>query len=252
MLRTRIIPSLLVKNSGLVKTVKFDRSKYVGDPINAIKIFNDKEVDELVVLDIEASRRGNIDFPLLSRINKEAFMPLGYGGGIKSIDDVKRILQLGYEKIIINSALFSDPNLITQCARACGSQSVVVCIDVKRGLLNSLMVYSHIKRKTTNINAVNWAVRSQELGAGEILLYSVDRDGTYRGYDIPLVQAITSAVTVPVVALGGASNLTDLKEVIKEGHASAAAAGSMFVFHGPHKAVLISYPKKSDLNKIFN
>jgi cyclase len=251
MLRTRVIPSLLLKNRGLVKTIRFDKAKYVGDPINAIRIFNEKEVDELVVLDIEATKRGSIDFDLLAQLNKEAFMPLGYGGGIKKVDDVQRILQLGYEKVIIDSAAINDPALIARCSKACGSQSVVCCIDVKRDLFGNYYVYDYRNAKASKLRAIDWAQQCVTNGAGELLVYSVDNDGAYTGFDIKFLKSITSSVSVPVVALGGARNYEDFCIAVSEGGASAVAAGSLFVFYGPHKAVLITYPARAVLEKIF-
>lgn len=251
MLKTRVIPSLLIRDNGLVKTVKFDKSKYIGDPINAIKIFNDKEVDELVVLDIEASKRSSgINFNLLSRINKEAFMPLGYGGGIKSIEDVKRILGLGYEKIIINSSAINNPDIISEAANVCGSQSVVVCLDIKKSLFGNYLLYNYKRKKTFSIDPFEYIKKMEELGAGELIVYSVDRDGTFSGYDISLLKKVTSIVSIPVVALGGAGKFEDFVDAIKLGGASAVSAGSFFVFHGPHKAVLITYPDKQQLKEL--
>jgi imidazole glycerol-phosphate synthase subunit HisF len=249
MLKTRVIPSLLLHKGGLTKTIRFGKPRYVGDPINAIKIFNDKEVDELVVLDIDATRRGTIDFSLIARINKEAFMPLGYGGGIKSEKDVERVLSLGYEKVVMNAAARNDPDLITRAARLCGSQSVVICIDVKRTFLSRPAVFDYCSGKPTPMAPEEWARRVEVLGAGEILLYSVDRDGTYTGYDIPLIREVTRSVTIPVVALGGAGSLDDFEAGVFEGGAAGVSAGSMFVFHGPHRAVLITYPDKRELRK---
>lgn len=247
MLKTRIIPSLLLHKGGLYKTVRFKDARYVGDPINAIKIFNDKEVDELMVIDIDASRRGSIDFSLLSRINKEAFMPLGYGGGIKTVEDVKKILGMGYEKILIDSIVLDEPDFIGRAAKQCGRQSVVVCIDIKRDRLDRPCVYSYIKNITLSLLATDYAQSVERLGAGEILLYSVDREGTFSGYDIPVIRNVSQAVTIPVIALGGARTIGDFLEAINEGHASAVSAGSMFVFIGPHRAVLITYPEKREL-----
>jgi cyclase len=247
MLKTRIIPSLLLHKGGLYKTVQFKDPRYVGDPINAIKIFNDKEVDELVVLDIDATRRGNIDFALLNRLNKEAFMPLGYGGGITSVDDIRRILNLGFEKVIVNHHAIEHPEFITAASRACGSQSVVVCLDVKREFGGKYRVYDYLTRKPLKLDATEYARRVVELGAGEIIVYSVDRDGTYSGYDLGILKCVSTAVSVPVVALGGARNVKDFAAAVSEGRVSAVAAGSMFVFHGPHRAVLITYPDQSEL-----
>jgi cyclase len=251
MIKTRVIPSLLIKNGGLVKTVRFNKATYVGDPINAIKIFNDKEVDELVVLDIEASRlKKTPNFSLLDQVSKEAFMPLAYGGGINNLEDVRKILGLGFEKVIIDSYALNNPGFITDAANICGSQSIVVCIDVKRDVLGRLSVYDYIRKKPQTISAHEYAVKAQERGAGEIIIYSVDRDGTYEGYDVKAIKDITSRVTVPVVALGGAGKIQDFSKAVKDGGASAVAAGSLFVFHGPHRAVLITYPEKKELEQL--
>jgi len=252
MLRTRVIPSLLIRNSGLIKTFRFKNAKYVGDPINAIKIFNDKEVDELVVLDVEATKRKKINFEMLGQINKEAFIPLGYGGGIKTVDDVKKILQLGYEKVIINTAAIDNPKFVTECAKECGSQSVVCCIDSKRSVFGKYYAYDYRIKRPTNKRVLDLARQYESLGCGELLIYSVDNDGMYSGYDLKLIKEVTSNVQIPVVALGGAANIEDFKLAVNNGGASAVAAGSMFVFHGPHKAVLISYPSKQSLKYLFN
>ncbi len=248
MLKTRIIPSLLLKDSGLVKTVRFKNPRYVGDPINAIKIFNEKEVDELVILDISATRRGMIDFDLLGRLNKEAFMPLGYGGGIKKPDDAKRILGIGFEKVIIDSAAIDTPQIIDNLASECGSQSVVVCMDTVSDLLGHRWVFDYRTGKPTKQKAEDWVCECESRGAGEIILYSKDRDGTYTGYDVFALKRICELVSIPVIALGGASCIKDFFPAITAG-ASAVAAGSMFVFYGPFHAVLITYPDKRILDK---
>lgn len=250
MLKTRVIPSLLLKESGLVKTTKFKSAKYVGDPINAIKIFNDKETDELVVLDISASKKNHINYKLISRINKEAFMPLAYGGGIRSLDDISSILGLGYEKIVINSIAIEKPCFITKAAEICGSQSVVVCIDVKKDLLGKYRVFNHVNGRKERLNVREWAKEVEERGAGEIILYNVDREGTFSGYDLQLLSMVTTVVNIPVIALGGAGSIIDFQKAIKKGGASAVAAGSMFVYHGPHRAVLITYPDKNELQTL--
>jgi cyclase len=253
MLKIRVIPSLLLQNGGLVKTIKFSNPKYVGDPINAIKIFNDKEVDELVILDIKASQSSfGINFELLNRINKEAFMPLGYGGGIKSAEEAKRIFNIGYEKVILDSAALSHPQLITDIASLSGSQSVVVCVDVKRTIFGKYRVFNWIKRKIENIDVVDYARKIEGLGAGELLIYSVDQDGTMQGYDYDILKAVTNTIKIPVVALGGAGSIDHFFKAIKMCNVSAVAAGSFFVFHGPHRAVLISYPDKSVLKTGFS
>jgi cyclase len=251
MIKTRVIPSLLIKNGGLVKTVRFSKVTYVGDPINAIKIFNDKEVDELVVIDIEASRlKKPPNFNLLDQVSKEAFMPLAYGGGINNLEDVRKILGLGFEKVIIDSYALSNPDFITRAANICGSQSIVICIDVKRDIFGRLSVYDYIRKRPQLVAAPEYAAQAQERGAGEIIVYSVDRDGTFEGYDVKAIKDITGKVNVPVVALGGAGTIEDFSKAVNDGGASAVAAGSIFVFHGPHRAVLITYPEKKELENL--
>ena len=248
MLRTRVIPSLLLKGQGLVKTVKFKDSKYIGDPINAIKIFNDKEVDELVLLDITATieKRGP-NYKVIEEVASECFMPLGYGGGIHSLEDAKRILALGVEKIIINTVAFEKPDFVSQLADNLGNQSVVVSIDVKKSLFGKYEVFTRSGSYNTKQNPLTYAHKMELLGAGEILLNSIDRDGLMTGYDIQLISRLTGSVRIPVIACGGAGSLSHLAEAAKQGGASALAAGSMFVFHGKHRAVLISYPERTEL-----
>jgi imidazole glycerol-phosphate synthase subunit HisF len=246
MLRTRIIPSLLIRNSGLVKTVRFKDPKYVGDPINTIKIFNDKEVDELVVLDISATRRGEIDYELLARMNKEAFMPLGYGGGTRTADEARRVLGIGFEKAIVNTAALDRPSLIDELSAQCGSQSVVACVDYKTDLAGRPRVFDHRRGKATALHLEDWLKECESRGAGEAIVYSRDRDGTYAGYDIKTIRKCCRSTSIPIIALGGARNVEDLRAAIEAG-ASAAAAGSMFVFYGPHRAVLITYPDRKTL-----
>ncbi|MCR9155257.1 MAG: AglZ/HisF2 family acetamidino modification protein [Bacteroidetes bacterium] len=253
MISYRVIPVLLLSEGGLVKTEKFKKPTYVGDPINAIRIFNDKEVDELVFLDIDASKENRgPDFKLLKQIASECFMPLGYGGGITSLDEVKRIFSIGIEKVILNSIVFDKPQLVDETAAEAGNQSVVVSIDYKKALFGKTKVYSHAKRKTPNQSVVQFAKEMEERGAGEIILNCVDQDGLMNGYDLDMLAAISEELTVPVVACGGAGNINHLSEAVKKGKASAVAAGSMFVFHGPHKAVLINYPSQEKLSTIFN
>ena len=251
MLKVRVIPTLLLKSNGLVKSVKFKDHVYVGDPINAVKIFNDKEVDELLFIDIDAARqhRGP-DFDQIDRISREAFMPFGYGGGIRSTEDIKKLMRLGVEKVCVNSYAMESPDFIRRAADVVGSQSVVACIDVKKDLFGAYRVYDHIKHKPTRLNPVEWAQQLEKSGAGEILLNSVDRDGTLSGYDLELIKRIAPEVKVPLIALGGAGKMEDFKEATASG-ASAVAAGSFFVFYGPHKAVLITYPNKGELKQLF-
>jgi len=252
MLGTRVIPCLLLKNLGLVKTVKFRDPKYLGDPINIVKIFNDKEVDELIFLDITATvANKNPPFDLLAKITTECFMPLGYGGGIRRIEDIKTILKLGVEKICINTYAVQEPHFVRAAAEFAGSQAIVVSIDVKKNHTSQYEVYTHCGQEATGLHPVEHAVEMEKQGAGELLLNSIDRDGTMQGYDLELIKQVSQAVGIPVVACGGAATVQHLAEGIRAG-ASAAAAGSMFVFQGPHRAVLISYPTRQELRAVFD
>lgn len=249
MIRTRVIPSLLIKNSGLVKTIKFNNPKYIGDPINAIRIFNEKEVDELVIFDIGASLQGNIDYTLLNHLTKEAFMPLGYGGCIKSLNDAINVLSIGFEKIIINSIALSQPSIINKFTKECGSQSLVVCIDYITDIFGTNWVFDYKSNKRTNKVVLQWALECVDRGAGEIILYSKDRDGTFNGYDICSIKKISNSVPIPIIALGGASSIYDFKTAVIAG-ASAVAAGSLFIYYDKQRAVLINYPEKHELNNL--
>lgn len=241
MQRNRVIPVLTIQNGGLVKSVKFKNHKYVGDPINAVKIFNDKEVDEIVILDISASKKSlKPNIQVVSEIAGEAFMPLAYGGGISNFEQVKELFFAGVEKIILNHALLDQPKLVSQVAGQYGNQSVIASIDVKKSLLGKKQVYNHKKGKSTKHNPLDFALEMQDLGAGEVFLNSVDQDGTYGGYDLDLIQQLSEKLEIPLVACGGASDRNDFISAIEAG-ASAVAAGSMFVFQRPHNAVLISY-----------
>ncbi|MCE4538165.1 AglZ/HisF2 family acetamidino modification protein [Pelomonas sp. P7] len=243
MLNHRVIPCLLMKDGGLVKTRRFKDPVYVGDPINAIRIFNEKEVDELVLLDISATAQGRApNFELIEEIASECFMPLAYGGGVRTVAQVKQLLRLGVEKVIINTALHTDPEFVREAARTFGSQAIVASMDVKRKLLGRQEVFIKNAGTATGVDPVTFAHQVQELGVGEILLTAVDRDGTMVGYDLDLVAKIAQAVNVPVIASGGAGSLADFGAAVRQGHASAVSAGAMFVFYGPHRAVLISYP----------
>jgi len=249
---TRVIPVLLLKNGGLVKTVKFKDPTYVGDPINAVKIFNDKEVDELLIIDIEATKeKREPNFELVSRISREAFMPFGYGGGINRLEDITQMQRLGVEKVSINSTAIKEPDFVKKAAEICGSQSVVVSIDVKKDEFGNHCVFEYVNNTTTKLDPVKFAVSMEKNGAGEIILNSVDRDGTFSGYDIDLIKKVSNSVRIPVIALGGACNTEDFVKAVEAG-ASAVAAGSLFVFHGKHRAVLITYPDKDELKKAFS
>lgn len=250
MLSTRIIPVLLLKGKGLVKTVQFKRPVYVGDPINAVKVFNDKEVDELIFLDVLASKKGlSPNYKVIEAIASECFMPVCYGGGISSLEQIKKILNLGIEKVSLNHAAFDNSDIIKDAALMFGSQSIVVSLDVKKKKSGSYKIFSHSSGKTTSLDPLEYAKGMEKLGAGELLLNSVDRDGTMSGYDIELIREIVSNVNIPVIACGGAGELAHFQEVKNKTNVAAIAAGSMFVFHGRHKAVLLSYPGQEELNK---
>jgi cyclase len=246
--KTRVIPVLLLRESGLVKTVKFRDPRYVGDPINAVKIFNEKEVDELVFLDITATPAGRgPNFDLLADIAGEAFMPMAYGGGVTTIEQVKALFALGFEKVIIDSASYDSLELITVAASIYGSQSIVGCIDVRRSLFGRVELCSHGGTRKQSRSLVDHVQFLERHGIGELLVNSVDRDGTRTGYDLKLLREVSSAVTVPVIACGGAGGVDDFVAAVEQGGASAVAAGSLFVFYGPHRAVLINYPERKEL-----
>ena len=241
---------LLIKGDGLVKSVRFKNHKYVGDPINAVKIFNEKEVDELAVLDVTATReRRPPNIRRIAEIAGEAFMPLSYGGGITRFEEVKEILFNGIEKVILNKSAHTNPSLIRQVSDAFGAQSMVISIDVKKDWLGRYKVFTDSGTQNTGLDPVSFAKQCEQQGAGEILLNSIERDGTYNGYDLSLLKAVATAVHIPVVACGGAAGVEDFRNAVAEGHASAVAAGSMFVFQRPHNAVLISYPTQKQLQE---
>jgi cyclase len=247
----RVIPCLLIENQRLVKTIKFRDPKYVGDPLNAVRIFNDKQADELVFLDIGARKTGHgPDFDLIEKIAQQCFMPFAYGGGIQTLDHIRRILSSGVEKVVINSAALKNPELIRDAAEQFGSQSVVVSVDVKRSLLGSWRVFDGAQNKNTSMIPLDYVKSIVAMGAGEVFMNDVDRDGTRIGYDLELISTLSSGIDVPLVASGGAGNLVDLKLAIDSG-AAAAAAGSLFVLYGKHRAVLITYPQGEDLRQIF-
>ncbi len=248
MLRPRIIPCLLVHNGGLVKTVQFDKPKYVGDPINAVRIFNEKEVDELIVADIDASVfKREPDYTMIKNLAAECRMPLCYGGGVKRVEQVEKIISLGVEKVAISSAAIENPGLITQSAEVVGNQSIVVVMDVKKSKWGrKYEIWTHNGKKKTGIDPIEFARKAQELGAGEIVVNSIDQDGVMKGYDLELARLIREAVTLPITVLGGAGSLKHLGELIDAFGIIGAAAGSLFVFKGVYRAVLISYPNRSE------
>jgi cyclase len=252
MLKNRVIPSLLLKNGGLVKTTKFSAPKYIGDPINAIRIFNTKEVDELMVLDIGASKlQKEPNYALIEQFAGECFMPLCYGGGIRTVDQASKIFKLGVEKVCLQTAVLDDINLIAALSDRFGSQSVVVSVDVKRDWLNRPKLFESATNQNSSTNWLTFLKEAVEAGAGEILLNAVDRDGTLQGPDLSLIQQASTAISAPLIALGGIGSLKDIKDAVTAG-ASAVAAGAFFVFHGPHRAVLITYPEYQELIKLFN
>ena len=246
--RNRAIPCLLLRNKGLVKTIKFKDPKYLGDPINVVRIFNDKEVDELIILDILATlenRRPRLGY--IADIASECFMPLCYGGGIRTLDGVKEMINVGVEKISINSYAVENPSFVAAAAELVGSQSIIVSVDVKKNWRGKYEVFTHRAQKATGLDPIAFIVRMAQLGAGEILLNSIDLDGTMNGYDLELIRRATAAVDIPVIACGGAGSIKDLGRAVKEGGASAVAAGSIFVFQGPLRGVLISFPSPQEL-----
>jgi len=247
MLKIRVIPCLLLRGRALVKTVRFAKPSYVGDPINTVRIFNEKEVDEIILLDIAATAEGRRPpFQLIEEIAGECFMPLTYGGGVRSLEDMQTIFSLGVEKIALNSYASASPEFIRQASDRFGSQSVVASIDVKRSLLGRPRVHVRGGRGADGADPVAYARTLESLGAGEILLTSVNRDGTFSGYDIDLVRQVCAALSVPLIACGGASGVGDFRLAAQAG-AAAVAAGSLFVYQGPNRAVLINFPSRAEL-----
>lgn len=245
--RPRIIPVLLIDDRDLIKTMNFKNPTYLGDPVNAVKIFNRKGIDELSILDISATKLGKEpDFEILEDIASQAFMPLSYGGGIKNIDQVKKLLAIGYEKVVINTEFVNNPQLVKEAVALAGSQSVVISIDAKKKNDKYVCAINDGK-KIIDESPVELAKKAEELGAGEIFLNSIDQDGMMKGYDIELVKSVADAVSIPVTACGGAGGIQDLKKVLQDGHAHAAAGGSMFVYYGRLKAVLITAPSEEEL-----
>ena len=251
MILPRVIPCLLLRGEGLYKSKKFKDWKYVGDPRNAIRIFNQKEVDELILLDVEASReKKTIHWELIEECAGECFMPLAYGGAVRSPEIARRLVSLGIEKIVLNSTALVYPELIQEVSTTIGSCSTVVCIDVQRNWRGKAQVYNHCDRRQVSLDPAEWAKKAVQLGAGEIIIQSVDRDGCLNGYDLQLLQEITSIIPVPVTILGGCGSLQHCTEAW-QGGASGVAAGSWFVFQQPHQAVLITYPEYHKIRSAF-
>lgn len=248
MRRIRVIPILLLEDKNLIKTQEFKNPVYLGDPINAVKIFNDKGADELVLLDIKASKQGGKpNFDYIQEIISESFMPLCYGGGIQTFQDAEKLLKMGIEKVSLNYGFHENPNLIRQIADTFGSQACVVSIDYNKTFLGAYHTYTLNGKVKTKYNLLDAAKYAEDCGAGEILLTSIARESQMKGYDIDILKKVASVVTIPVIANGGAGSISDFKDAIVHGNASAVAAGSFFVFHGKLRGVLIQYPSQNDL-----
>jgi cyclase len=253
MLRPRIIPCLLVHDKGLVKSIQFKNHKYVGDPINAVRIFNEKEADELMLIDIDATiNKVEPNYKMIQNIASECRMPLCYGGGIKNIQQAQKIFSLGVEKIALSSILIENPNIISDLACKVGSQSVVAILDVKKKLFGGYEIYTHNGKNSTGINPINFVQKIEKLGAGEIVINSIDQDGTMNGYDLKLVEQIRKSTSLPLTILGGAGSLNHIGNLIQNYGIIGAAAGSLFVFKGVYKAVLINYPSFNEKDKLIN
>jgi imidazole glycerol-phosphate synthase subunit HisF len=250
MLKTRVIPCLQLIGDSLVKTVKFGNHGYIGDPVNTVRIFNELEVDELCFLDIRATvENRSPNLPILKHISDECFMPLSYGGGVKEFAVAKEILSIGFEKIVVNTEAYRNPSLLTKLAEHFGAQAVIGSIDVKRNLWGKYQVFVKDGTEKTSLDPVEWAQEMQSRGAGEILLTSMDRDGTWTGFDVELTKKVAEAVTIPVIANGGAGSIADIKNVVKTGHASAVSLGSMVVYQKKEMGVLVNFPDKAELEK---
>jgi len=248
MLKTRIIPCLQLINQSLVKTVQFNKYNYIGDPINTVNIFNELEVDELCFLDIRASlEKREPNFKILREIADECFMPLSYGGGIKDFETVRKILSIGFEKIVLNTYAFKNKAFVSQVAKHFGNQSVIVSIDAKKNIFGKYIVYINDGQEKINVSLLDWAKEAEQLGAGEILITSMNNDGTWNGFDIELVRKVSESVSIPVIANGGAGCLGDIGKVVKEGKANAVALGSMVVYQKKDMGVLVNFPDKNEL-----
>jgi len=253
MLRSRIIPCLLIHNKGLVKTVKFKDHKYVGDPINAVKIFNEKEVDELIVLDIDATKENRgPNLKMIKNIADECRMPLCYGGGINTVEQALQIINLGVEKVALSYSALQDIELCQKIGDIIGNQSVVVVIDVKKKkLFSGYDIYTHNGTKKSKWDLYDFVSKLEEIGIGEIVINSIDNDGVMKGYDISLIETIRGKCSMPITVLGGAGNIDDIKKIIKKFKIIGAAAGSLFVFKGKYKAVLINYPNREERKPVY-
>ena len=252
MFRPRVIPVLLLKNLGLVKSVKFKDYRYIGDPINAVKLFNDLGADELAFMDILANQENrSISLDFVRRVGDEANMPFSVGGGIRSIQEIQQILKAGAEKVILNTMAAENPDFIKDASDEFGSSTIVICMDVRKNLMGGKLTYIYSGKKSTQYDPVTFAKIAEYKGTGEIIINSIEQDGMMNGYDISLIRSVSEAVRIPVVALGGAGCYNDLRKATFEGYASAVAAGSLFIYHGPRRAVLINYPAKEELQSFF-
>lgn len=253
MFRPRIIPVLLLRNKGLVKSIRFNKHRYIGDPINAVKIFNDMKADELVFLDILASReRRTLSVDFVKDVGEEANMPFAVGGGINSIGDIKKLISAGAEKVIINTSAFINPDFIRQASEAFGSSTISVCIDVKRTMFNKETIMIFAGTRKVRMTLEESVLLFENKGAGEIIIQSIDYDGTMEGYDLHLIKRVSGLLTIPVVALGGAGTLSHLSQAYFEANASGLAAGSLFVYHGSRKGILINYPDRNEIATLFS
>lgn len=251
MLQNRVIPVLTIENNLLVKTYKFSKSKYIGDPLNAVRIFNDKEVDEILLIDISATKDNKSpNFELIENISSQCLMPLTYGGGIKTISDAKTLFSIGVEKISLQRAAFENPIIINQLSEIFGQQSIILSVDLKRTFFNQVKIYNYLNGKKSSKNWIEAIKELIDFGVGEVLLNSVDQDGVLRGPDLELIKLISNKIDIPLIALGGVSGLGDMRDLVNAG-ASAVAAGSFFSFYGPHKAVLLTYPKPFEIENLF-
>lgn len=248
MFRPRVIPVLLLKERGLVKSVRFKDHRYIGDPINAVRIFNELKADELVFLDIEASRQGRlISVDFVSEVGEEARMPFAVGGGIRTLSDIGSVISAGAEKVVINTRAGQDPGFIRMASDAFGETTIVVCIDVKKSFFKGQTAWMLGGSKSTGFTPVDFARLMEDNGAGELIIQSIENDGTMGGYDIDLTRSVSAAVNIPVIALGGAGSIDDLKTGYLSGGANGLAAGSLFVYQSKRRGVLINYPDKSEL-----
>jgi cyclase len=253
MYRPRIIPVLLLQNGGLVKSIQFKNYRYIGDPINAVRIFNELNADELAFLDIDATMQNRlVSIDIIKNVGEEANMPFSVAGGIRTLEAIRKIIEAGAEKVILNTIAGENPSFVADAAREFGSSTIVVCIDVKKNVWGKRDSWIRTGKRSIGFAPVDFARQMEDSGAGEIMVQSIERDGTMKGYDVPLIKEISEHVTIPIIALGGAGNIGHLKQLNKSVVVNGLAAGSMFVYHGERRAVLVNYPDQNELNKILN